>query len=180
MMRPEETMAEQAQIDELKHKMAEERERLLAVLERMDDDAASKPTTGEGEWSAKQQMSHLCEMETAYRAWVAKALQENGANLDNVRGERPAVPLEHAHEASVGQLVGEMRAQRAKTLALIDSMQPADFERTASQKMFGELTVMQWLRSYYRHDRMHYDQVRGVQPEYKPRFAGGKEPDQRR
>jgi hypothetical protein len=46
--------------------------------------------------------------------------------------------------------------------------------------MFGSLTVMQWLRSYYRHDRMHYDQVRGVEPEYKPRYAGGKEPDQRR
>jgi uncharacterized damage-inducible protein DinB len=173
-------MAEQPQIDELKQKMAEERERLLAVLERLSDEEASKPTTGEGEWSAKQQMSHLCEMETAYRAWVAKALQENGANLDNVRGERPAIPLENAQEASVGQHVGEMRSQRAKTLALIDSMSPADFDRTATQRMFGELTVMQWLRSYYRHDRMHYDQVRGVEPEYKPRYAGGKEPDQRR
>jgi len=59
-------------------------------------------------------------------------------------------------------------------------MSSADFDRKASQRMFGELTVMQWLRSYYRHDRMHYDQVRGVEPEYKPRFAGGKEPDQRR
>jgi hypothetical protein len=180
MMRPEVPVAEQVQIDELKQKMAEERERLLSVLERLDDGEASKPTTGEGEWSAKQQMSHLCEMETAYRAWVAKALQEDGANLDNVRGEPPAVPLQHANEASVGQHVGEMRAQRAKTLALIDSMSPADFDRTASQKMFGSLTVMQWLRSYYRHDRMHYDQVRGVEPEYKPRYAGGKEPDQRR
>lgn len=173
-------MAGQAQIDELKEKMAGERDRLLAVLERLSDEEASQPTTGEGEWSAKQQMSHLCEMETSYRAWVAKALQENGANVDGVRGERPAIPLENAQEASVGQHLGEMRSQRAKTLALIDSMSAADFDRTAAQRMFGELTVMQWLRSYYRHDRMHYDQVRGVQPEYKPRYAGGKEPDQRR
>jgi len=173
-------MADSAQIDELKKKMGEERGRLLALLERMDEDSASKPTTGEGEWSAKQQMAHLCEMETTYRAWVAKALQEDGADLDRVRGEPPAVPLEKAHEASVGQLVGEMKAQREKTLALIDSMAPADFDRKASQRMFGELTVLQWLRSYYRHDRMHYDQVRGLEPEYKPRFAAGKEPDQRR
>jgi hypothetical protein len=173
-------VAEQAQIEELKRKMAEERGRLLAILERLDDEAASSPTTGEGEWSAKQQMAHLCEMETAYRAWVAKALQEDGANLDSVRGEAPAIPLENAQEASVGQLVGEMCAQRAKTLALIESMRPEDFDRRASQRMFGELTVMQWLRSYYRHDRMHYDQVRGVETEYKPRYAGGGEPDQRR
>jgi hypothetical protein len=180
MMQPEVRMAEQAQIEELKQKMREERDRLLAVLERIPNEEAAKPTTGEGEWSAKQQMSHLCEMETAYRAWVAKALQEDGANVDSVRGERPAVPLEQAQEHSVGEHLAEMRAQREKTLALIDSMGPADFDRTATQRMFGTLTVLQWLRSYYRHDRMHYDQVRGVEPEYKPRFAGGKEPDQRR
>ena len=173
-------MADQAQIDELTQKMAEERARLLDVLERLDDAGAARPTTGEGEWSAKQQMSHLCEMETAYRAWVAKALQEDGADLDGVRGEPPAIPLEQANDHSVGEHVGEMRNQRAKTLALIGALHPDDFERRASQRMFGSLTVMQWLRSYYRHDRMHYDQVRGVEPEYKPRFAGGKEPDQRR
>ena len=105
---------------------------------------------------------------------------ETGASVDNVRGERPAIPLENANEASVGQHVGEMRAQRQKTLALVDSLSPDDFDRTASQRVFGELTVLQWLRSYYRHDRMHYDQVRGVEPEYRPRYAGGAEPDQRR
>ncbi|HEY8766877.1 MAG TPA: DinB family protein [Dehalococcoidia bacterium] len=136
--------------------------------------------TGEGEWNAKQQMSHLCEMETAYRAWVARALQEDGADLDGVRGEPPAIPLEQADEHSVGEHVGEMRRQRAKTVALIEALRPEDFERKGSQRMFGSLTVMQWLRSYYRHDRMHCDQVRGVEPEYKPRYAGGKEPDQRR
>lgn len=173
-------MAERAQIDELKKKMAEERDLLLAVLERLDDAEAAKPTSGEGEWSAKQQMAHLCEMETAYRAWVAKALQEDGASVDGVRGEPPAILLPKANAHSVGEHVGEMRRQREKTFVLIDSLRPEDFERRASQQMFGSLTVMQWLRSYYRHDRMHYDQVRGVDPEYKPRYAGGKEPDQRR
>jgi hypothetical protein len=173
-------MADQTQIDELTRKMAEERARLLDVLERLDEAEAATPTTGEGEWNAKQQMSHLCEMETAYRAWVARALQEDGADLDGVRGEPPAIPLKQASEHSVGEHAGEMRVQRAKTLALIEALRPEDFERRASQRMFGSLTVMQWLRSYYRHDRMHYDQVRGVEPEYKPRYAGGKEPDQRR
>jgi hypothetical protein len=173
-------MADQAQINELTQKMAEERARLLDVLERLDDAGAARPTTGEGEWNAKQQMSHLCEMETAYRAWIARAIQEDGADLDGVRGEPPAIPLEQANAHGVGEHVGEMRRQRARTLALIEAMRPEDFERRASQRMFGSLTVMQWLRSYYRHDRMHYDQVRGVEPEYKPRFAGGKEPDQRR
>ncbi|MEO8458161.1 MAG: DinB family protein [Chloroflexota bacterium] len=173
-------MVEQSQIDELKQKMTEQRDGLLALLERYDEEEAVKPTSGEGEWSAKQQMSHLCEMETNYRAWVAKALQENGADLTGVYGEPPLVSLEEANSHSVGEHVGEMKRQRAMTMAFIDSMKPEDFERTASQKAFGLLTVMQWLRSYYRHDRMHLDQLRGIDPEYKPRYAGGNEPDQRR
>ena len=95
-------------------------------------------------------------------------------------GERPAIQLTEAGRHTVPELTGQLRAERATTLRLIESLTPEQFERTASQPMFGRLTVMQWLRSYYRHDRMHYDQVRGVEPEYKPRFAGGKEPDQRR
>ena len=172
-------MAEQAQIDELVNKMTEERARLLSVLEAMEEERASTPYTP-GEWNQKQQMSHLCEMETAYRAWVGRALEEDGATVDGVRGEQPAIPLEKANEHPVFDHIAELRNQRQKTLEMIGHMSPADFERTATNQIFGTLTVLQWLRSYYRHDRMHYDQVRGEEPSYKPQYARGGEPDQRR
>ena len=172
-------MAEQAQIDELVNKMTEERARLLSVLEAMDEERASTPYTP-GEWNQKQQMSHLCEMEAAYRAWVGRALEENAVNVDGVRGEAPAIPLEKANEYPVFDHIAELRNQRQKTLEMIGRLAPADFERTATNQIFGTLTVMQWLRSYYRHDRMHYDQVRGEEPSYKPLYARGGEPDQRR
>ena len=172
-------MADERQVGELAAKMAEERGKLLAVLEPLSEEQASAPLKP-GEWNAKQQMSHLCEMETTYRAWVERALEEDGANVDGLLGERPAIPLERANEHTVAEHVAEMRRQRAKTMSLIASMKPEDFDRRATSSVFGSLTVLQWLRSYYRHDRMHYDQVRGEEPAYKPRFRGGKEPDQRR
>src|SRR5437870_9226627 len=172
-------MADPTQTQELIEKMTKERERLLAVLQAMTEEQASSPPKP-GEWTQKQQMSHLCEMETAYRAWVERALEEDGAVVDGVRGERPAIPLERATEHPVAEHIAEMRRQRAKTLAMIRGMRPEEFERRASNRLFGSLTVMQWLRSYYRHDRMHYDQVRGEEPAYKPRFSSGAEPDQRR
>ena len=172
-------MADEAQIAELTEKMNREREKLLAALEGLSDEEAAR-SPREGEWNAKQQMSHLCEMETAYRAWVERALEEDGANVDGVRGERVAIPLEEADRRTVAEHVAEMRRQREKTMALIASMSPPDFERRASNALFGSLTVMQWLRSYYRHDRMHVDQVSGQEPTYKPQFASGAEPDQRR
>jgi hypothetical protein len=170
-------------IRDLLDKMSGERERLLAQAEALSEDAAERaPADAEGEaqWSAKQQLAHLAEMETAYRAWVERALAEDDPDVSKVRGDRPGIALTEANAHSVGELTAQLRDQRAVTLALIERMQPEEFERTASQTMFGRLTAMQWLRSYYRHDRMHRDQMAGRDPEYKPRFVGGREPDQRR
>lgn len=172
-------MAEEAQIRELVEKMTAEREKLLSALAALSDDEASRPPTPV-EWNAKQQMAHLCEMEAAYRTWVQRALEEDGAVLDAVRPPPPGIPLERANSHSVADLVAEMRRQRQMTMAAIAGMTPADFDRRASNAVFGSLTLMQWLRSYYRHDRMHYDQVSGQEPSYKPRYSSGVEPDQRR
>ena len=171
-------MADEAQIAELTQKMTAERDKLLSALESLGEEDASR-SPKEGEWTSKQQMSHLCEMETAYRAWVERALEEDGANVDSVRGERAAISLEEAGDYTVSEHTSEMRRQREKTMALIASLRPEDFERRATNALFGSLTVMQWLRSYYRHDRMHVDQIGGQEPSYKPQFAGGVEPDQR-
>ena len=172
-------MTDATQINELTEKMAEERGKLLGELEALTEAQASIPPKPD-EWNQKQQMAHLCEMEGAYRAWVERGLEEDGADVDGVRGDRPAIPLEQASAHSVGDHIAEMRRQRVLTMALIESMRPEDFDRTARNSIFGTLTLMQWLRSYYRHDRMHYDQVRGEEPSYKPQFKSGGEPDQRR
>lgn len=172
-------MVEEAQIRELVEKMTAERTRLLAALQSLSEEEAATPPKP-GEWNAKQQMAHLCEMETAYRAWVRRALEEDGAVVDGVRPDPPAIPLEQANDHTVAELIAEMRRQREETMALIRSMQPSDFDRKATNAIFGTLTVMQWLRSYYRHDRMHLDQISGREPQYKPRFRSGVEPDQRR
>jgi hypothetical protein len=176
-------MATPEAIRELLDKMASHRDALLAQAEALSDkDAEGAPAdaVGEAQWSAKQQLAHLAEMETSYRAWVEAALKEDGVDVSRVRGDRPAIALTEAQDRTVAELVAQLREQRATTLTLIASIAPEQFERTASQPMFGTLTVMQWLRSYYRHDRMHMDQMAGREPEYKPKFVGGAEPDQRR
>jgi hypothetical protein len=172
-------VAESAQISELVEKMDEERGKLLAALGGMSEEEASA-SLKEGEWNQKQQMAHLCEMEAAYRAWVERAIEEDGANVDGIRGEPPVIRLEAANEHALAEHLAEMRRQRDLTMTLIERMKPEEFDRRATNSIFGTLTVLQWLRSYYRHDRMHYDQVRGEEPTYKPRFKSGAEPDQRR
>lgn len=176
-------MADQQAIRDLVDKMAEEREKLLAQLESLSEaGAALAPADAEGEaqWSAKQQCAHLAEMETAYRAWAERALAEDNPDVSRLRGEPVAIPLENAQQRSMAELTAQLRNQRARTLALIERLSPDQFERTATHKFFGTLTIMQWLRSYYRHDRMHQDQIAGRDPSCKPQFTSGREPDQRR
>jgi hypothetical protein len=176
-------LADGAAIRELKEKMAETRAELLAQIEALDEDAAERvpqDSEGEAQWSAKEQCAHLAEMEAAYRAWVERALVEDNPDLSGVRGEPVAIALEEANSRSIADLAAQLRSQRERTLALIDRLRPEEFERTATQAMFGTLTVLQWLRSYYRHDRMHEAQIAGRPSDYQPRYAGGSEPDQRR
>lgn len=177
-------MATPEQIDDLFAKMTEERTKLLDLAEHLSDEAAlfvPENAEGEAQWTAKEQLAHLASMETNYRAWVEKALAEDEPDVSGAVPDRPAIPLEDANRHSVAELVAELRAQRQKTLAMMRSLTPEQYERKGSNRMFGSLTVMQWLRSYYRHDRMHVDQISGRDPEYKPRWAEGmNEPNQRR
>jgi hypothetical protein len=177
-------MATAEQIQELFSKMAEERGRLLALLGGLSEEQAlfvPENAEGEAQWTAKEQVAHLTSMETSYRAWVEAALNRDEPDVSGVAGERPAFSLEEANGQPLPELVAELNRQRQKTLEMMRAMTPEQFERKASQRMFGSLTAMQWLRSYYRHDRMHVDQISGRESEYRPRWAEGmSEPDQRR
>jgi hypothetical protein len=175
-------MASEAQIAELLEKMAAERARLVAQVQALSEEEASRAPvgkTGEEEWTVKEQLAHLAEMELSYVAWVRAALAQENPDVSGMEPPRPAIPIERANEHTVAELIEQMAREREETLALIRSLEPAQFDRTATHRMFGTLTVLQWLRSFYRHDRMHSDQIAGREPEYKPRFTGP-EPNQRR
>ncbi len=176
-------MATQEQVDELRAKMAEQRAALFAALDGVDEAAAEvrRPEAGgEAAWSVKEQLSHLTEMEVSYRGWVQRALAEEAPDVTDTVSDPVAYPLDRAHDAAIAEHVQELKRQRERTLALVDGMQLSDFDRTASTRAFGELTSLQWLRSYYRHDRMHIAQIEGRESGYRPRYAeGAGEPDRR-
>jgi DinB superfamily len=174
-------MATREQVNELLEKMSVRRESLIAQVASLDDAVASRVPVdkiGEEQWTVKEQLAHLCEMEISYDGWVQSALREHNPTIGGWTPVPAKIPVESANVHSVPELLSALREERQKTVALIQGMSLDSFERTATHPNFGTLTVMQWLRSFYRHDRMHADQVAGRDPEYKPKFTG-REPDQR-
>ncbi len=175
-------MATRAQVDELLQKMAEERARLIAVATALTPEEALRvPVDAEGEeqWTALEQLAHLCEMERTYDAWVRAALREENPDLGKVPWQTVPIPVEEANRYTVADLLQQLELERRYTLGLIDGMRLEDFDRVATSPMFGTLTVLQWLRSFYRHDRQHTAQIEGRSSDYQPNFKG-KEPNQRR
>ncbi len=175
-------MATFEQVAELKQKMGEERAALFSAARGLSpDDALRVPVDAEGEeqWTAVEQLAHLWEMERAYDAWVREALRHDNPDLTGVTGEPVAIPIEEANGHPVAELLRALELERAYTLGLIDGMSLEAFDRTATSPIFGTLTVLQWLRSFYRHDRQHAAQILGRQSDYQPNFKGS-EPNQRR
>jgi hypothetical protein len=176
-------MATQEQVDELVTKMREQRAELLAAARSLSaEDALRVPVDAEGEeqWTALEQLAHLWEMERSYDSWVKQALREDNPTVTGALTEPVDIPVEEANQHTVAELVRALEMERAYTHGLIDALRLEDFDRTATSQVFGTLTVLQWLRSFYRHDRQHAAQILGRKSDYQPNFASGKEPNQRK
>ena len=175
-------MATREQVDELKAKMASQRAELFVAARSLSrDDALRVPVDAEGEeqWTALEQLAHLWEMERSYDSWVLRALHEDNPELAGTLSEPVAVPIEKANGHTVEEMIDALIRERTYTLGMIDAIRLDDFERTAVSPIFGQLTVMQWLRSFYRHDRQHAAQIQGRKSDYQPNFKT-KEPNQRK
>ena len=174
-------MATPEQVLELKTKMAEERAALIAAARALSPaDALRVPTnaTGEEQWTALEQLAHLWEMERSYDSFVRLALADDDADLRNAAPDPVAIPIEAANASNVDTLLRALELDRAYTLGLIDGIPLSHYERTADHPAFGRLTILQLLRSFYRHDRQHAAQIQGRVSDYTPNFKDG-EPNQR-
>lgn len=170
-------------LTDLLEKFRAEREALLVSANSIDDQAAEfrRPeATGEGGWSPKEQLAHVGLSESLYRRVVERALSDENPDVGvewtpNRHDFAVRYPIAQAHEASVAELLAEARMQRDITLRLLEGLSVADLERVATTEFFGTLTVAQWIRSLYRHDRMHAAQVVGREPDYQPRSVSDRQ-----
>src|SRR5579871_1882026 len=114
-------MATAEQVSELLTKMAEERGRLIEQARGVSEaDASRVPVgkTGEEEWTVKEQLAHLCEMELAYDSWVSSALTQDNPDVTGIASPRASISVSEANTHSVEELLEIMAAERRDTLAL--------------------------------------------------------------
>lgn len=156
--------------DDLVRKLEAERSALVASLSGLDEAAAAQPAPGD-EWSVKQQLAHVATAERLYLACVRRAIAEDGTDTADLwPGEQLPTHFAEAREQPLADLIAGMQATRDETIALARGLTEADWNRRGCNTPFGDLTVAQFLKSLYRHDRMHVDQIGGREPSFKPQL----------
>jgi hypothetical protein len=114
---------------------------------------------------------HLAAFERLWREWSMQVRDEPGCEVGPPTPNPPAYP--EAETRSVAELLQELASARGDTLAAIEGLTEDELKRRGKHALFGEMNVLQMLRSLYRHDRMHMDQMAGREGSFRLRTPGG-------
>lgn len=160
---------------ELVSKLEDNRQKLIELARGIDDDRLTSPKQ-EGDRSPKGMLMHLAQAEHNYVFnWAKRARDEDSPDLKRDRvGDGEAALFNEANPVSVDELISSLERSRIDTLRFIAETSDDEFERVGRNTPFGDLTVHQFLKSLYRHDQMHIDEITGVESAYEVRTTDGR------
>jgi uncharacterized damage-inducible protein DinB len=160
----------QAELEELLEKMTSQRGQLVSHARQMTEEEAGRRPS-ERAWSSKEQLLHLVTFERQWLDWAMTVRDEPGSEVGPPPPNPEAYP--EAQTRSLGDILGELASARKDTVAAIEGLTTEELQRRGKHRLFGEMSVLQMLRSLYRHDRMHLDQIAGREPSFRPGAPSG-------
>ena len=154
-----------AELEELLEKMESQRGQLVGLARQMHEEEAGRRPS-ERDWSAKEQVAHLATYERFWLEWALAVRDKPGSQVGPTAGNPEAYP--EAQASSLDDVLQGLAAARSDTLAAIEGLTTEELQRRGKHLLFGEMSVLQMLRTLYRHDRMHMDQIAGREPSFRP------------
>jgi uncharacterized damage-inducible protein DinB len=159
-----------AELEELLEKMEFQRGQLVGHARQMTEEEAGRRPS-ERAWSPKEQLLHLVTFERQWLDWAMTVRDEPGAEVGPPPPNPEAYP--EAQSRLLDDILSELASARKQTVAAIEDLSAEELQQKGTHLLFGEMNVLQMLRSLYRHDRMHMDQIAGREPSFKPGGPGG-------
>jgi uncharacterized damage-inducible protein DinB len=158
------------ELEELLEKLETQRGQLVGQLRVMaEEEAGRRPS--ERSWSAKEQLLHLATFERQWLEWSMAVRDKPGSEVGPPPPNPEAYP--EAQTRSLDDILQELASARRDTVAAIEGLTSEELQRKGKHLLFGEMNVLQMLRSLYRHDRMHMDQMTGREPSFRPGAPSG-------
>lgn len=143
-------------------RLSTSRARLLAVVEPLTEDDLDRPAAGD--WTIRQILSHLVTSEEDHRRVIEVIVQEETDQLphDVAPDAHNARRLAELGRLERGALLAALAEQRARTLALVTSLDEGALARRGPHPVLGEMSVADIFRIIAVHESRHLRDIQAA------------------
>lgn len=120
-----------------------------------DDELDRRPPSGE--WTAREIVHHLADSESMAYIRLRRLIAEDDPQIAGY--DEPEWARRLHYDRPVAASLAVVRAVRAASLELLDSLIPAEWARTGTHSESGAYSVDRWLDIYSEHTHEHADQI---------------------
>jgi DinB superfamily len=114
----------------------------------------------DGGWTARQIAHHLADSEAMAYIRLRRLIADDAPVIQGY--DEPEWARRLHYERPVGPSLEVLRAVREASLALLERLTPAEWERSGTHSESGAYAVDDWLRIYAAHSHDHADQIRAA------------------
>jgi uncharacterized damage-inducible protein DinB len=127
-------------------------ETLTALTAKLTDKDANRREQPPDEWSIAEIAAHLLDAE---QSWLERRVRLMKEQDDPFLPYYPDLDLNRPLQRSLA----ELRAARAKNVAYLEALAPADWERPGNHERWGPITILWAVRHIAAHDAEHLAQI---------------------
>jgi hypothetical protein len=151
-----------SRVDFLVRRLGEEGEALVAQLSGLPTAAWTTPVypAEEGAWTIHSILAHLVSAESYIRLLMADIVAGGpgappGVDVDAIN----AAEVVRLVRLSPAELIDRLRESRAASLAMAAALSDDDLDRRGNHPLLGEMSLEDFVKLIYRHDKMHLRDV---------------------
>jgi len=127
-----------------------------AVAGIADEDLDRRPPSGE--WTAREIVHHLADSETHAYVRLRRLIAEDEPVIQGY--DEPEYARRLHYDRPIESSLAVLRAVRASSLELLESLTPAEWSRSGRHSDSGVYAVDDWLQIYANHSADHAEQIR--------------------
>ena len=113
---------------------------------------------GADEWTAREIAHHLADSESMAYTRLRRLIADDEPVIHGY--DEPVWARRLHYDRPIEPSIAVLRAVRAASLQLLESLTPAEWGRTGTHTESGPYSVEGWLEIYAAHPREHADQIR--------------------
>jgi len=114
----------------------------------------------DGGWTARQVVHHLADSEATAYVRLRRLIAEDEPLIQGY--DEPEYSRRLHYDRPIASSLAVLRAVRAASLSLLESLTPAEWDRQGTHAESGVYSVDRWLEIYANHSHDHAEQIRAA------------------